>query len=402
MSTKTGFYVLENLAGQVVRRIDWQAESLAVIYVHDTGRIQTSSDLKALDDIGVTYDHMMDVTRTEVEKSPIKLKSFGTLKFVENIDVISPSLDLIEDSEEPLLVSLKWVGTSFSAVLATLLIAGQFLSPAKKDEPILVTVMERPEEKLVPPPPRPELKRPKKMKMVVTAATQKVRAPRVAKVKVVRKSATPTKSTMALNQMGALSVLGGLAPSRQKGGLKLNAVNTSAGIGRGGNEGSGGIQTAIYGKGLVSAPLGSGQRAQGGGGYGTRGKGGGQAGYGTMSLVGSSGAFFQPVESEALVEGGLDRNQIAAVIARHQGEIRYCYEQGLQSQPSLAGRVSIRFFIGGNGVVTTANVNNTSLRSAQVENCITGRLKGWKFPEPKGGVTVKVTYPFVLRRVSDG
>jgi hypothetical protein len=404
MKTKTGFYVLENRAGQVVRQIDWQADSLAVVYRHDTGRIQTVSDIKSLDEEGIEYEHMMDVSRAEVEKAPVKVKSFGTLRFVQDITLISPTLDVIEDSEEPLIVSFKWVGSSLAVMLAILLIAGQFLTPEKKEEPMLVTVMERPEEKPVPPPPvpRPEPKRQKKIKMVVAASTKKVRTPHVAKVKTVRKSPTPVRPTMALNQIGALGAFGSLTASKQNGGVKLNAVTTSPGIGRGGSEGSGGMQTAIYGKGLVSAPLGAGQKANGGGGYGTRGKGGGQAGYGTMSLVGSSGAFFQPVESEALVEGGLDRNAIAAVIQRHQGEIRYCYEQGLQTKPHLAGRIAIRFFIGGDGIVTTANISNTSLRSTLVENCITGRLKTWKFPEPKGGVTVRVTYPFVLRRVSDG
>jgi hypothetical protein len=82
------------------------------------------------------------------------------------------------------------------------------------------------------------------------------------------------------------------------------------------------------------------------------------------------------------------------------GQIRYCYEQGLQSQPDMAGRVAIRFFIGGTGFVKTAAVYNTSLHARNVEGCITAHLKSWKFPEPRGGVVVKVTYPFVLKRVS--
>ena len=402
MKTKTGFYVLENRSGQVVRQIDWQAESLSVVYRFDTGRVQFLSDLKALDNAEIPYEHITDLHRSDVEKKPTDLKSFGTLRFVEEIASTSPSLDVLEDSQEPLKASFKWVGSSFAFALGILLIAGQFMSPEKPAEQLLVTVMERPEEKPIPQPKKKERLPVKKLKMVVAATTKKVKAPRLAKVKTVRKSPTPQRSVMALNQLGALSVLGGLSSSKQRGGLKLNAIRTSAGIGRGGSEGSGGMQSSIYGKGLLSAPLGEGQRASGAGGYGTRGKGGGQAGYGTMSLVGSSGAYFQPVESEALVEGGLDRDAIAAVIQRHQGEIRYCYEQGLQQKPSLAGRVSVRFFIGGDGRITLANVNNSSLRSAQVENCITGRLKTWKFPEPKGGVTVRVTYPFVLRRVSDG
>jgi hypothetical protein len=177
-------------------------------------------------------------------------------------------------------------------------------------------------------------------------------------------------------------------------------MKTSHGVGLGGTQGSGGVQTTLYGQGLIASPLGPQARANGAGGYGTHGKGGGEAGYGKMSLVGSSSGFFQPIENEESVEGGLDRDEIAAVIQRHLGQIRFCYEEGLQVKPNLNGRVAIRFFINPQGYVSTANISSTSMHSNQVEGCIVGKLKTWKFPEPRGGVIVKVTYPFVLRRVS--
>jgi hypothetical protein len=183
--------------------------------------------------------------------------------------------------------------------------------------------------------------------------------------------------------------------------LQLDLAQASAGIGRGGSQGSGGVQTSVYSKGLFAAPLGSGGKVNGAGGYGTKGKGGGRAGYGQVSLIGAGNSFFQPVESEAWVEGGLDRNEIAAVINRHLSEVRYCYEQGLQTKPGLSGRLSMKFMIGPRGAVTVAQVQNSSLGHVPVENCIRDRLKTWNFPQPQGGVTVKVSYPFILRRVSD-
>jgi TonB family protein len=190
--------------------------------------------------------------------------------------------------------------------------------------------------------------------------------------------------------------------SSTQGGIALDVAKSSRGPGLGGTQGSGGVQTSIYSKGLVANPLGAGGRANGAGGYGTKGKGGGQAGYGSLSLVGSSNAYFQPVEREAFVEGGLDRDQISEVIQRHIGEVRYCYEQGLQGQPGLSGRVAVKFIINGNGVVSLAGISRSSLRSDQIETCIVQRLKSWKFPEPRGGVNVKVTYPFLLKRTSQG
>jgi hypothetical protein len=44
-----------------------------------------------------------------------------------------------------------------------------------------------------------------------------------------------------------------------------------------------------------------------------------------------------------------------------------------------------------------SRVKDSSLGDPEVEGCITQRMMGWKFPNPRGGVNVKVTYPFLLR-----
>ncbi|MEK7358025.1 MAG: AgmX/PglI C-terminal domain-containing protein, partial [Bdellovibrionota bacterium] len=211
----------------------------------------------------------------------------------------------------------------------------------------------------------------------------------------------PTK-TASIKRLGALSVFGSMKNGKQRGGVNLGAVNTTAGPGLGGSAGSGGVQTTLYGKGLVAAPLGAGANMNGGGGYGTKGKGGGQAGYGKLSLIGSAGTSTIPLGREALVEGGLDRDLIADVINRNMGQFRFCYEQGLQGEPSLAGRIAIRFTIGGNGAVRTAGVDNSTLNSSMVEQCVVNRMRSLKFPLPQGGVDVKVSYPFMFRRTGQG
>jgi hypothetical protein len=216
------------------------------------------------------------------------------------------------------------------------------------------------------------------------------------------KETVTTNKSASIKRMGALAVFGSMKSGSQKGGVNLGAVNTTAGPGLGGTAGSGGVQTSIYGKGLVAAPLGVGGNMQGGGGYGTKGKGGGQAGYGQISLVGSAGTSPIPLGREAIIGGGLDRDLIADVINRNLGQVRFCYEQGLQGDPALAGRVAVDFVIGGNGQVKSASVGSTTLNSKVVEDCILLRLKTWKFPLPEGGSDVKVSYPFALRRTGQG
>lgn len=249
----------------------------------------------------------------------------------------------------------------------------------------------------------------------------------------------------SMNQIGALGALSGASKklgNGGRGGLNLQAAGRSDGSGAGGagrggfgRNGGGkngigglgkgkaaGVSNALYGKGLVAAPFGDGAPSAGTGGYGTRGRAGGGArgaGYGSETVVGSwkgtgpegpgaagsgagnggSGSAFGD-DDDVVVQGGLDRDQIAAVIQRYLGQITYCYEQGLQTKPSLSGRVSVKFRIGGSGRVETAGIAHSSVRSAKVENCIVGKLKAWRFPKPHGGVSVAVTYPFVLRRVT--
>ncbi len=210
----------------------------------------------------------------------------------------------------------------------------------------------------------------------------------------------------SVSDAGVLGVLGGMGPQYHgSGGLNIHARNNNPGIGYGGPALRGGFERGMLGKGLIATGIGDGSSLQGYGGTSRRGGLGGGApgyGYGRMRLAGSAGAYFEPIPEDSIVEGGLDRDQINAVIQQNLGQITYCYEVGLQRQPRLAGRVAVHFVIGSRGWVTFARVANTSLRSRQVEDCIVQKLRGWKFPRPAGEVSVRVTYPFVLERLSPG
>ncbi len=94
--------------------------------------------------------------------------------------------------------------------------------------------------------------------------------------------------------------------------------------------------------------------------------------------------------------GTLSKEAIRRVIHRHRNEVKFCYEQGLQSRPDLEGRVSMRFMIAPSGAVQFAGVQNSSLGNQQVESCVTTAVRRWTFPQPEGGGSVMVTYPFSL------
>ncbi|HEX4925633.1 MAG TPA: AgmX/PglI C-terminal domain-containing protein, partial [Bdellovibrionales bacterium] len=391
--------VLQNKEGHVVRTFQWKGQSLTLIYRQDTKRVEAVSSTKELEREKIPFTVIEEVDRAALQKKAVAVGNLGYLKLVDEIEEIAINVELEEEDEKPFIASLKWTSGIQAAVVVLCMIIGYFFgSQTEEQKEVVVQVFE---QKLPPPVVEPITKKVKPKPQIAHA--KRVVKPRNIPLKVTRKSApTQARKAVALNQMGALGVLGSMSKSNTAGGINLNVAQSTRGPGLGGNAGSGGVQTSLYSRGLVANPLGAGGRATGAGGYGTKGKGGGQAGYGSLSLVGSSNAFFQPIEREAFVEGGLDRDQISEVIQRHLGEVRFCYEQGLQSQPELSGRVAVRFMINAAGQVSTAGVQRSSLRSDSVESCIIQRLKSWKFPEPRGGVNVKVTYPFLLKRTSQG
>ena len=77
-------------------------------------------------------------------------------------------------------------------------------------------------------------------------------------------------------------------------------------------------------------------------------------------------------------------------------QIRYCYQQQLTKNPSLGGKISIKFVIAKDGTVSSASTKSTTMNNAAVEGCIAGRFLKFQFPEPKGGGIVMVTYPFIF------
>jgi hypothetical protein len=160
--------------------------------------------------------------------------------------------------------------------------------------------------------------------------------------------------------------------------------------------------------GLAAATVGQPGVAQGTGyklaGIGTGGKGGGgnyKEGTG-LGLGGVGTSQVGILEEESEVSGGLDRDIIAEVIKSELGQIRYCYERQLSGNPDLYGKVMIRFTIGADGLVAEQKIGQTTLKSADVEGCILRRVARWKFPTPKGGTNVLVTYPFLFKSADRG
>src|SRR5205823_3834617 len=163
-----------------------------------------------------------------------------------------------------------------------------------------------------------------------------------------------------------------VADARGDGGLGLKSLGGRGGGGDGSGLGLARIGTNGIGGGLANYGDGKG---------GLRGKENGEIGLG-------------PGKPE--VVGSIDPELIRKVVHEHRAQIRTCYETQLTTRPNLAGKPVSAWTIDPTGAVTEAHTQETTLRDRTVESCVASKIRTWRFPIPKGGGEVFVTYPFIF------
>lgn len=294
----------------------------------------------------------------------------------------------IEDNQNLVKDDSKWMISFFVILLLFMAFLFRFLSSdemqveiaeeKKIEEPIKVTVV-KPKQKVI-------------IKKMITSAPT---------IKEVVKKTKPTKKLS--NNFSFLGLVGDQKNSKVVGGLKQKLENATAGAGKGGDAGSGGEKLVGLGKGLKKTTVGN-TGVAGLGGVGTKGAGGGLGGYGDVALSSGTGKGVGSINihNEMVLEGGLDKNVIAATIQKYLNQVRACYELGLARKSDLQGKVAVNFIINPKGQINKAKISDTTLKDIAVEKCITNKMRAWKFPKPKGGVNVDVNYPFILRPIGNG
>jgi len=161
---------------------------------------------------------------------------------------------------------------------------------------------------------------------------------------------------------------------------------------QGTGEGGGGTGEGTIGLGSIGA-LGHGAGAGSGQGYGSG------AGRGLRSRDGGGPTVRAAPPS---VSGSLSPEAIRRVVLRNLGQVQHCYEQGLAANPSLGGRIIVRFVINGSGAVAASSVADTSVDAPAVGQCVANAVRRWQFPTPQGGGMVSVSYPFNFQSGTDG
>ncbi|MBN2011576.1 energy transducer TonB [candidate division KSB1 bacterium] len=101
-------------------------------------------------------------------------------------------------------------------------------------------------------------------------------------------------------------------------------------------------------------------------------------------------------DEEAL--GARSDASVMAVVQARMGRITYYYEKYLKANPSLSGKVTVRFTIAANGFVTDVKVVESTINHPQLENDIVNLVKRLKFDPIPSGVAHFV-FPFHFKKI---
>lgn len=151
----------------------------------------------------------------------------------------------------------------------------------------------------------------------------------------------------------------------------------------------------------AGAQLGDGSQIRGSegviGGTGVRGQSGGvQSGQTGEVEVAGGPAVKVPkgtVEGGNLEFDGGDSANVLGVVRRFQGQLNYCYEQELKSDPTLRGRVVVAWEVLGGRAVDVHVVDNGT-GSDSFARCIVSKIGNWRFSGVDDGFAKR---PFIFQ-----
>ena len=90
--------------------------------------------------------------------------------------------------------------------------------------------------------------------------------------------------------------------------------------------------------------------------------------------------------SSTSVSGRIPPEVIQRIIRQNYGRFRACYETGLRNNPSLGGRVAVKFVVGRDGSVVSVGNGGSDLPDGGVVNCVVNSFRGLSFPAPDDGI----------------
>ena len=92
--------------------------------------------------------------------------------------------------------------------------------------------------------------------------------------------------------------------------------------------------------------------------------------------------------------GAINEELVVHTLYDHREDFEACYVSALADAPELSGAVTVRFIIGDQGEVASAEVRTSTLGDDEVESCILETFDFMNFPQPYRG------RPYAIYRMS--
>lgn len=87
---------------------------------------------------------------------------------------------------------------------------------------------------------------------------------------------------------------------------------------------------------------------------------------------------------------------IRRYIALHPSSFRVCYERTLITDNELSGRITVRFIIESTGTVSSVTIEESTINSDQLHQCITDVFWTIEFPWRPPGCRALIHYPLLF------
>jgi TonB family protein len=101
------------------------------------------------------------------------------------------------------------------------------------------------------------------------------------------------------------------------------------------------------------------------------------------------------------IHESLSKAKIRQIIGASMPDVRACYVQYLarvapRGEPEEEGKIDVTFTVEATGTVGGASVTKSTLRDAEIQDCVLAVMRSLEFPLVEGGGVVVVRYPFVF------
>ena len=109
-----------------------------------------------------------------------------------------------------------------------------------------------------------------------------------------------------------------------------------------------------------------------------------------VAAIASSAPSAEPkiVQGQVIVSGRLPPEVVQRVVRDGFAGIRSCWADAFRKNPTLKGRVAVKYVIGRDGSVMDARDAASDLPDPDVVTCVVGAFRKFSYPQPEGGIVV--------------